>query len=47
MHRRHILTAIALALGAAAPALAADPLKIGLVLPMTGPSRSRRRSRWS
>src|SRR5450432_4181904 len=37
MHRRPTLAAIAFALGLAAPAFAADPLKIGLVLPMTGP----------
>ncbi len=37
MNRRHTLAAIALALGVATPAFAADPLKIGLVLPMTGP----------
>ena len=41
MHRRHTLAALAFAhafaLGLAAPAFAAEPLKIGLVLPMTGP----------
>jgi branched-chain amino acid transport system substrate-binding protein len=37
MQRRQTLAAIALALGTAAPAFAADPLKIGLVLPMSGP----------
>lgn len=46
MQRRPTLTALALALGTlttlgtlglSAPAFAADPLKIGLVLPMTGP----------
>jgi branched-chain amino acid transport system substrate-binding protein len=37
MQRRHTLAAIAVALGLAAPAFAADPLKIGLVLPMSGP----------
>ena len=39
MQRRQTLAsiALALALGTAAPAFAADPLKIGLVLPMSGP----------
>src|SRR5450631_3633673 len=37
MQRRQTLAAIAVALGTIAPAFAADPLKIGLVLPMTGP----------
>ena len=39
MQRRHALAAAAaaLALGLAAPAIAADNLKIGLVLPMSGP----------
>jgi branched-chain amino acid transport system substrate-binding protein len=31
------LALVALALGSAVPAFAADPLKIGLVLPMSGP----------
>jgi branched-chain amino acid transport system substrate-binding protein len=34
---KKILALAALALGAAFPALAADPVKIGLVLPMSGP----------
>src|SRR5450631_4134395 len=37
MQRRQTLAAIAVALGTIAPAFAADPLKIGLVLPMSGP----------
>ena len=37
MQRRHLLCALALAFGAAAPAFAAEPVKIGLVLPMSGP----------
>ena len=38
MHRRTTLIAtLGLALAATAPAFAADPLKIGLVLPMSGP----------
>ena len=45
MQRRSIpaalgLAAAALAMGLAAPAFAADPLKIGLVLPMSGPFAS-------
>ena len=37
MQRSHILATFGLALGLAMPAFAADPLKIGLVLPMSGP----------
>lgn len=37
MNRRNALAAAALALGLSTQAMAADPLKIGLVLPMSGP----------
>jgi len=37
MNRRNALAAAALALGLSTQAIAADPLKIGLVLPMSGP----------
>lgn len=37
MNRRNAFAAAALALGLSTQALAADPLKIGLVLPMSGP----------
>jgi branched-chain amino acid transport system substrate-binding protein len=37
MQRRHTLGAIALALATAASAWAAEPLKIGLIVPMSGP----------
>ena len=37
MQRRHTLALLALALGTAPAAFAAEPLKIGLVLPMSGP----------
>ena len=37
MNRRNAIAAAALALGLSTQAMAADPLKIGLVLPMSGP----------
>ena len=37
MQVKHVFAVATLALGAAFPALAADPVKIGLVLPMSGP----------
>jgi branched-chain amino acid transport system substrate-binding protein len=40
MHLKNMLAIAALALGIASPAFGADPLKIGLILPLTGPFAS-------
>jgi branched-chain amino acid transport system substrate-binding protein len=37
MHVKRTIATVALLLGIASPALAADPVKIGLILPMSGP----------